>query len=193
MHCPPVFYVLAQPPIRAQNWIWKNSMMWRSAALFLLNSPPLCPWKHEGGCFYAFSFICCHALSVHIIISITKPAVCVKCKPANPEKINETLNDVQWTGNFSQCDEHKFQIPVSLGLGHTATLCCHWGSMWTVNTPFTRCVSHFLRTSPAYDSVFAYLNIKVSRPALGHAGILCAGSQKQKPICFLINTKNMCY
>ena len=50
------------------------------------NSHLLCPWKHEGGAFITFSFICCHALSVPVIISITEPTAHVKYARAYPEK-----------------------------------------------------------------------------------------------------------
>lgn len=59
------------------------------------------PGSTRAGTFIAFSFIHCHALSGHVIISITEPAVHVKLNPTQ-KTLSETWSEAQWEGNFSQ-------------------------------------------------------------------------------------------
>lgn len=133
------------------------------------NSHLLCPWKHEGGAFISFSFICCHALSVHVIISITKPTAHVKYARAYPEKNKmrpwmmnnrkETFLNVVNTRSRFRCRWDRATT------GHCAVTENETISgTWALNTAFIHCIIDFLRTSPAfYDHFFAWPPTRTSK------------------------------
>ena len=124
------------------------------------NSHLLCPWKHEGGAFITFSFICCHALSVPVIISITEPTAHVKYARAYPEKKQnkmrpwmmnngkETfLNMVNTRSRFRCCWDWATTGRCAVTENETIS------GTWALNTAFIHCTINFLRTSPAFLSM----------------------------------------
>ena len=127
------------------------------------NSHLLGPWKHKGGAFISFSFICCHALSVHVIIPITEPTAHVKYVRAYPEKNKmrpwmmnngkETFLNVVNTRSRFWC-RWDWATTGHCAVTENETI----SGTWALNTAFIHCINDFLRTSPTFPSMIISLN-----------------------------------